>query len=112
MTHRINQAQRVAVATDYYWQPMETCPKGVKVQLLNPGGVATYSSYSGPDKNGKEIWEGWAPLPKRAPKEMPKEARNSEVHYMLDVDIPFYLIVGMVIVCAMCIGYLYAKTWW
>lgn len=50
----------VAVDHSYFWQPMETCPKGVKVQLLNPGGVAVYGKYT-----GKESWpQGWAALPK------------------------------------------------
>jgi hypothetical protein len=67
MNYLINQSQEVAVATDYYWQDISTCPRGVKVQLLNPGGVAVYSHYSGPEK-GVDIWLGWAPLPKRRPK--------------------------------------------
>jgi len=48
-----------AVDHSYFWQPMETCPHGVKVQLLNLGGVATYGKYT-----GKGEWLGWAPLPK------------------------------------------------
>lgn len=52
---------RVAVDLDYYWQPMETCPRGVKVQLLGIGGVAVYGTYDGKNKD----WQGWAPLPKR-----------------------------------------------
>lgn len=50
----------VAVDHGYFWQPMGTCPRGVKVQLLSPHGVAVYGSW-----NGKEEWDGWAPLPKR-----------------------------------------------
>lgn len=48
-----------AVDHGYYWQPMSTCPTGVKVQLLNPAGVAVYGVY-----NGKGEWAGWCPLPK------------------------------------------------
>jgi hypothetical protein len=65
VSHNINQEQGVAVATDYFWLPMETCPLGVKVQLLNLGGVAVYGTYSGPTRQGKEPWINWAPLPKR-----------------------------------------------
>ncbi len=50
----------VAVDTSYYWLPMDTCPRGVKVQLLNPGGVAVYGKWT-----GKGDWLGWAPVPKR-----------------------------------------------
>ena len=59
MTIRI-KAGEVAVDTAYYWLPMETCPKGVKVQLLNPGNVAVYGTYTG----SAGYWKGWAPLPK------------------------------------------------
>lgn len=52
---------KVAVDVDYYWQEMSTCPTGVKVQLLNFGGVALYGIYDG--KN--DFWLNWAPLPKR-----------------------------------------------
>lgn len=55
---RINNS-KVAVDQDYYWLPMETCPRGVKVQLLNEGNVAIYGVY-----NGTGNWNGWAPLPK------------------------------------------------
>ena len=51
------------VDQDYFWRPMATCPRAAKVQLLNPGGVAVYSSFNGTDTT----WQGWAPLPKRPP---------------------------------------------
>jgi hypothetical protein len=55
----LNKDQTVAIDRDYYWRPIATCPAGVKVQLLNPGGVAVYGKY-----NGKERWfSHWAPLP-------------------------------------------------
>ena len=28
MSHTINSASTVAVATDYFWQPIDTCPNG------------------------------------------------------------------------------------
>lgn len=51
----------VAVTTAYYWQPMTTCPLGVKVQLkTTPGGVAVYGQVSNSNRSG---FQGWAPLP-------------------------------------------------
>ena len=35
MTVEINSANTVAVDREYYWQPMDTCPRGVKVQVKN-----------------------------------------------------------------------------
>jgi hypothetical protein len=52
----------VAVDQTRFWMPMETCPKGVKVQLLTASGVAVYGKIG--DKN-KEVFEGWAALPKK-----------------------------------------------
>lgn len=65
MTTELNADQTVAVDREYEWQPMSTCPRGVKVQLLGKGGVAIYGNYS-----KDPFWEGWAPLPCR-PKEKP-----------------------------------------
>lgn len=59
MTHNLNAAHTVAVDPNYYWQPIATCPRGVKVQLLGAGGVAIYSVY-----HGDAFFKGWAPLPK------------------------------------------------
>ena len=64
MTH-LNSDQTVAVDPDYFWRPMKTCPRAVKVQLLGLGGVATYGTHDGKDP----FWQGWAPLPK-----MPRSA--------------------------------------
>jgi len=61
MTHTVNTIEATAVATDYFWQPMCTCPRGVKVQLLGKGGVAMYGQYNGKD----DFYEAWAPLPRR-----------------------------------------------
>lgn len=63
MTTTLNADQTVAVDRDYYWQPMTTCPRAVKCQLLGKGGVAVYAPWDGKDG----FWVGWAPLPKRRP---------------------------------------------
>ena len=60
MNHTLNAEHTVAVAIDYCWQPIETCPHSVKVQLLGKGGVASYGTYHGKDT----FWVMWAPLPK------------------------------------------------
>lgn len=61
MTIRQSKDGTAIVDTEYYWQPMETCPKSAKVQLLSVHGVAVYGEY-----HGKEtFWVGWAPLPKK-----------------------------------------------
>ena len=60
MTHKLNADNTVAVATDYYWQPISTCPLYVKVQLLGRGGVASYGTYSGDG----DWYTNWAPCPK------------------------------------------------
>lgn len=61
MTHKIDSTGAAAVATDYYWIPIDKdTPRGVKLQLLGQGGVAQYSSY-----HGDPFWTHWAPLPKR-----------------------------------------------
>tara|TARA_R110000868_G_scaffold5817_6_gene34075 strand:+ start:6655 stop:6861 length:207 start_codon:yes stop_codon:yes gene_type:complete len=59
-SYSINSAKTVAVATDTYWQPIDTAPTGVKVQLLGKGNVATYGTYY-----GDQFWTHWCPLPKR-----------------------------------------------
>lgn len=57
---QIKLTHEVAVDTQYYWQPMETCPLHVKVQLLGKGGVAVYGRWNGRER----FWIGWAPMPK------------------------------------------------
>ena len=66
MTPELNSDRTVAVDRGYEWQPIDTCPRSVKVQLLGKGGVAIYGTYDGEDP----FWIGWAPLPCR-PKEKP-----------------------------------------
>lgn len=62
MTHTINSAGTAAVAVDYYWLPIDgDTPRGVKLQLLGKGGVATYGIWNGRDT----FYTHWAPLPKK-----------------------------------------------
>ena len=58
----IDSTGAAAVDANYTWQPMSTCPRSVKVQLLGKGGVATYGQY-----HNDPFWVGWAPLPKKPP---------------------------------------------
>jgi len=55
----IDSTGSVAVDKDYFWRSLDTCPLGVKVQLLGAGGVAVYGHYT-----GHAFWTHWAPLPK------------------------------------------------
>lgn len=58
--YRLDKSGTVMVDHEYFWQPIATCPRGVKVQLLGNGGVAVYGQY-----NGKDVfYTHWAPLPK------------------------------------------------
>jgi hypothetical protein len=64
MNYKVNKQHGVAVATDYYWLPInEFTPRGVKVQLLGQGGVAVYGAWDG----RSSFWTHWAPLPKKQP---------------------------------------------
>ena len=48
MTHTLNSDKTVAVSTEVYWIPVNhNTPRGVKLQLLGKGGVATYGVYHG-----------------------------------------------------------------
>ena len=45
---------KAIIDTEYYWQPMVTCPRSAKVQLLSKHGVAVYGEW-----HGKEtFWVG------------------------------------------------------
>lgn len=56
----INNDRTAAVSDTQAWLPIDSdTPRGVKIQLLTSGGVATYAHYQ-----GEEFWRGWAPLPK------------------------------------------------
>jgi hypothetical protein len=59
---KVNTDKRVAVDQTYYWQRMDTCPLGAKVQLLTDGGVAIYGLIS---VHTREYFAGWAPLPNK-----------------------------------------------
>ena len=60
--HSLNSTKTVAVATDYYWLPIDAdTPRGVKIQLLGVGGVANYATYRGE----LNTWTHWAPLPRK-----------------------------------------------
>jgi hypothetical protein len=62
--HTLNTTDKVAVAKYVYWQRIDhETPRGVKLQLLGKGGVATYGLLQGRDT----FWTHWAPLPRRAP---------------------------------------------
>lgn len=66
MNHKVNTQEATAVATDYYWLPLDqNTPRGVKLQLLNIGGVAVYGNYNGVTTTG---FTHWAPLPRKVAK--------------------------------------------
>jgi hypothetical protein len=67
MTIRLTKDGTAVVDTEYYWQPIATCPRSAKVQLLSVHGVAVYGELRGDEK----FWTHWAPLPKK-PKEESK----------------------------------------
>ncbi len=67
-TVQLDKTGAAAVDKTYYWEPIETCPCGVKVQLLGAGGVAVYGNYNPPKGGERPWWTHWAPLPtKRKP---------------------------------------------
>jgi hypothetical protein len=57
-TYHLNGSGSVAVGTERFIRDFTMCPRGVKVQLLNPGGVALYGVYDGDPQ-----WQGWYPVP-------------------------------------------------
>ncbi len=61
MNHKLNTDRTVAVALDFYWQPItDDTPRGVKVLLINEKyGVASIGFV-----NKLDYWTHWAPLPK------------------------------------------------
>ncbi|MBP9032750.1 MAG: hypothetical protein KBG29_02575 [Pseudomonadales bacterium] len=65
MTTTLDNTHTAAVDHAYHWQPMTSCPKGSKVQLLTRHGCAIYGTWTGKDA----AYVGWAPLPTRAAKE-------------------------------------------
>ena len=58
---QLNRDQTVGVDPKYYWRPIGSdTPRGVKLQLLGHGGVATYGVL-GTRLDG--YWTHYAPLP-------------------------------------------------
>lgn len=54
---------RTAVVDDQYvLRPMDTCPTGAKVILMNPGGVLCFGTIS---HKTRDEWLYWFPLPVR-----------------------------------------------
>ncbi len=49
----------VAVDRGLFWQPIASCPMGLKVQLLTRYGIAVYGQYRLSDRS----FIAWAPLP-------------------------------------------------
>ena len=56
----IDSSGQAAVDSTYFWQPISTCPRGVKVQLLGEGCVAMYGILN----RDNSFFTHWAPLPK------------------------------------------------
>ena len=61
MKYTINK-DNVAVDTEVSFYRMDDCPLGVKVQLLNQGGVAIYGVVN--TRKDASSLQGWRPLPK------------------------------------------------
>ena len=55
----LNQDRTVSIVRGYHWEPMNTCPLGVTVQLKGLGGMPTQGIYS----KGDDFWVAWAPFP-------------------------------------------------
>lgn len=58
---KLNTDRNVAVSTTHYFEPMSTCPVGVKLILLGPGDVGVIAQWDGKDPQ----WGGWFPMPKK-----------------------------------------------
>jgi hypothetical protein len=63
MNCKISSDGTTCVDYSYYWQPLDTAPHGVKVQMLSKYGVAAYGTLS-PSTIADGFWVMWAPLPK------------------------------------------------
>lgn len=57
---RVDGTGAAAVDSNYHWQPIATCPKGVKVQLRTRYGVALYGIHWG---EASDFYTHWAPCP-------------------------------------------------
>lgn len=60
MEYTINQS-KIAVATEFFLQPMETCPIDVEVHLLTKGGVLIRGRWDGKS----DAYENWCPFPRK-----------------------------------------------
>lgn len=58
---RLSTDRSSAVDLDYEWQPLETAPRGVKIQLLTVGRVGVYGQL---DSRNNAHFLAWAPVPK------------------------------------------------
>lgn len=45
----LDSTRQAAVDHGYHWQPMMSCPRGSKVQLLTRHGCAIYGQWNGRD---------------------------------------------------------------
>ena len=63
MTFHLNTDKTAAVASDTYYLPMSSCPKGVRIIGLSKWLVARIDVYNG---NTTDLI-GWAPLPRIPP---------------------------------------------
>lgn len=61
MNYKLNAERTVAIDLYVRFYPIETCPTGVKVQLLTIGGIAIYGRLS--SIQGSESYQGWRPVP-------------------------------------------------
>lgn len=60
MKWHLNSSGEIAVSDDFVWQPIETCPIGVKCLLLGGGGVVIVGNVY----RGHKWFTHWAPLPR------------------------------------------------
>lgn len=79
MTIKINQDS--VVDTEYFLQPMETCPKGRLVFLKVFMGGTQKGIYS-----GEPHYTGWAPMPKMPPWLKELEAKRFEEMRYADTE--------------------------
>lgn len=61
---RLDSTKEAMVDPDYRWRPIDDAPLGVKIQLLQQGGVAIHGSLTARDRSSGH-YLGWTPLPKR-----------------------------------------------
>ena len=60
MVVKVSSTHKVAVDQDYFWQPLETCPRGANVWLLTKYGKSIEGMYAPGDKTVV----AWCPRPK------------------------------------------------